>query len=431
MKTQYLLTVIAIVLICKLPASAQIKQLSELVYTKQYTQLEQALSGTNVSANDKMLYKAFLTNAFNQPEASNLLLKKIFALKIAASDSKLQFYLHRIAYDNYVKLNNYAAAHKGSEQLVKYYSTWFSPGELTDQQEENKIWAALATVPAQQVHKQASSAIPVKKDMAGLWNIPVQQQDSSYLFVFDTGANISTITATYAQKLHLDVVKNSQVSIEGGMNGASTKVNLGIAKQLYIGKVQINNALFLIFPDSALSFAGGAYKINGIIGLPIIKALEEISIGKDSMQIPLVADKKTVAHNLALDLLQPVIYMDYQDKPLPFTFDTGAQVTLFSNNFYKQFKANLDSIAKKDSLRMGGAGGSRRMKTLKVPQLTFTVDHKQAFFNNTQVNLEETQVSDKYYYGNMGQDMFAQFTSMTINFANSSVSFGDRKVPAK
>lgn len=431
MKIRHLLTVIAIVLIFELPTSAQIKQLNELVYTKQYTLLERALATTHISTNDKILYKAFLTNAFNQPEASNLLLKKIFAGKIAAGDSKLQFYLHRIAYDNYVKLNNYKAAHMASEQLVKYYSAWFSASELTDQQEENKIWAALATAPAQQAHKQASSVIPIKKDMAGLWNIPVQQQGSSYLFVFDTGANISTISASYAQKLHLDVVKNSQVSIEGGMNGVSTKVNLGIATQLNMGNVQINNALFLIFPDSALSFAGGAYKINGIIGLPIIKALEEITIGKDAMQIPLIVDRKTIPHNLALDLLQPVIYMEYQGKSLPFTFDTGAQVTLFSDNFYKQFKPHLDSIAKKDSLHMGGAGGSRRMKTLKVPQLIFTVDHKQVLFNNTQVNVEETQVSDKYYYGNMGQDMFAQFTSMTINFVNSSVSFGNRKEQAK
>jgi len=431
MKTRHLLTVIAIVLIFELPASAQIKQLNELVYTKQYTLLEQALATAHLSANDKMLYNAFLTNAFNQPEASKLLLKKIFADKIAASDKKLQFHLHRIAYDNDVKLNNYKEAHIAAEQLVKDYRTWFSTSELTDQLDENKIWAALATAPAQQVHKQAPSTIPVKKDMAGLWNIPLQQQDSSYLFVFDTGANISTITATYAKKMNLDVIKNSEVRIEGGMNGVSSKVNLGIAKQLYIGKVQISNALFLIFPDSALSFAGGAYKINGIIGLPIIKALEEITINKDTMQIPLVADKRPVRHNLALDLLQPVIYMDYQDKPLPFTFDTGAQGTLFSDNFYKRFKIQLDSISKKDSLQMGGAGGSRRMNIIKVSQITFTVDHKPVLFRNTQVNLETAQVSDKYYYGNIGQDMFAQFISMTINFVNSSVSFGDRKEPAK
>ena len=80
---------------------------------------------------------------------------------------------------------------------------------------------------------------------------------------------------------------------------------------------------------------------------------------------------------------------------------------------------------------MGGAGGSRRMNIIKVPQLTFTVDHKPVLFRNTQVSLETAQVSDKYYYGNIGQDMFIQFTSMTINFVNSSVSFGDRKEPAK
>ncbi|MGN8070670.1 pepsin/retropepsin-like aspartic protease family protein [Mucilaginibacter sp. SG564] len=431
MKIRCLLTLTIMLFAIELPLSAQIKQLNELVYTKQYTQLEQVLSTSHLSANNRMLYQAFLANVFNQPETSSVLLKKIFAGKIGAGDSKLQFYLHRIAYDNYVKLSQYKGAHTAAEQLVKDYRAMFSPSELTDQLDENKIWAALANTPVQQVQKQASSAIPVKKDMAGLWNIPVQQQDSSYLFIFDTGANISTITATYAQKLNLDVIKSSEVRIDGGMNGVSSKVKLGMAKHLHIGKVQINNALFLIFPDSALSFAGGAYKINGIIGLPIIKALEEITIARDTMHIPLVADKRPVPHNLALDLLQPIIYMDYQSKALPFTFDTGAQGTLFSDNFYKRFKTQLDSISKKDSLQMGGAGGSRRMNIIKVPQLTFTVDHKPVLFRNTQVSLETAQVSDKYYYGNIGQDMFIQFTSMTINFVNSSVSFGDRKEPAK
>ncbi|MDN5288287.1 MAG: hypothetical protein JWR38_4561 [Mucilaginibacter sp.] len=215
------------------------------------------------------------------------------------------------------------------------------------------------------------------------------------------------------------------------MNGVSTKVQLGIAKQLQIGKVSINNALFLIFPDSALSFAGGAYKINGIIGLPIIKALEQIVIKKDTMEIPLIAGNTPGKHNLALDLLQPIVYMDYKRKPLPFTFDSGAQRTIFSDNFYKQFKTELDATAKQDSVRMGGAGGTRKMRTLQVPQLVFTMDKKQAVFNKVQIILESTNVSDKYYYGNVGQDMFNQFDSMTINFVNSSVSFGNRNSSAK
>jgi predicted aspartyl protease len=408
---------------------AQVKELSQLVYTKQFTLLESALSSSKISANNKILYQAFLTNAFNQPAASNKLVKKIFAGKIAAKDGKLQFYLHRIAYDNYVKLNDYRAAHIAAEQLVENYSSYFSTKELIDQKEENKIWSFVTDAPQQYVVKKASSVIPVKKDMAGLWNIPVQQQDSSYLFVFDTGANISTITATYAQKLHLDIVKNSMINIEGGMNGANNRVQLGIAKQLQIGKVSISNVLFLIFPDSALSFAGGAYKINGIIGLPVIKAFEQIVIKKDTMEIPLIADKSPVKHNLALDLLQPVIYMDYKGKPLPFTFDSGAQYTVFSDNFYNQFKTELDATAKQDSLHLGGAGGARKMKSLKVPQLIFTVDKKQAVFNKVQISLEPTHVSDQYYNGNVGQDLFNQFDSMSINFVNSSVSFGNRNTP--
>ncbi|MDN5288286.1 MAG: hypothetical protein JWR38_4560 [Mucilaginibacter sp.] len=197
MKIRYFTTAV-ILFIYNLSGFAQVKELSQLVYTKQFTLLESALSVSKVSAGNKILYQAFLTNAFNQPAVSSRLVKKIFADKIAAKDDKLQFYLHRIAYDNYVKLNDYRSAHIGAEQLVKNYSSYFNAKELIDQKEENKIWSFLTDAPQQHVVKQASSIIPVKKDMAGLWNIPVQQQDSSYLFVFDTGANISTISATYA-----------------------------------------------------------------------------------------------------------------------------------------------------------------------------------------------------------------------------------------
>ncbi len=38
--------------------------------------------------------------------------------------------------------------------------------------------------------------------------------------------------------------------------------------------------MFIVFPDSVLSFAGGAYKINGIIGFPVIEQLQEVRIDK-------------------------------------------------------------------------------------------------------------------------------------------------------
>ena len=123
--------------------------------------------------------------------------------------------------------------------------------------------------------------------------------------------------------------------------------------------------------------------------------------------------------------------MDYKSKTLTFNFDSGAQVSLFSDNFYKQFKTDLDATGKKDSLKMGGAGGSRKMKILKVPRLSFTVDGKPVEFNNAQVNLDHTQVNDQYYHGNVGQDMIGQFDSMTINFVTSSILFGNSVTPAK
>lgn len=353
---------------------AQHTALKTLLYARQYPQLEAALLSLRIGKEDKILYQAFLLNAYNNPQASDKLLAQIFERKVAVNDDLLQFHLHRITYDNKVKLNDYRSAYAVSELLIAKYSKFFDSSELEDQKEERKIWKFLIDIPAQKILTGETTVIAVKHDVAGLWNIPIGHDDSTYQFVFDTGAGISTITETYARKLKMGIVRNSKISIRGGINGISTNAKLGVAKQLQIGKLAIENAVFLIFPDSALSFAGGAYKINGIIGLPIIKDLGEVIISEDKMTIRLNKHVDQVKHNLALDLLNPVIYINYQGELLPCTFDCGAQTTLFSDNFYHRFKQDLTGEGKYDSTQIGGAGGNRKLQVVEVPVLNFTIN---------------------------------------------------------
>jgi hypothetical protein len=395
--------------------------LLQQLYSKQFTRLEKEISVAGISKNNKLLYSAFLANAFNRPAISDSLLKKIIADKIAATDDTMQFHLHRLAYDNAVMQNNYGPAYRASKILTDRYAMFLPGTELQGLKDEGLIWGFLLAAPKQKIARTKTSIIPLKKDMAGLWNIPVQEQDSAYQFIFDTGAGISTITDTYAKKLHLDIIKKAVVNVSGGITGITSKARLGIAKLLTIGNTRISNAVFLILPDSALSFAGGAYTINGIIGLPVIKDLEEIIIRKSEMEIPAVADRAVVKHNLTLDMLVPVIYMDYKGEPLPFTFDSGAQQSLFSDNFYNRYKNEWQSIIS-DSTNIGGAGGSRKLKMIEVPSLIFSADNKPVQFTKAQISLEQLEANKQFYYGNIGQDLISQFTAIKINFATAAVS---------
>ncbi len=98
--------------------------------------------------------------------------------------------------------------------------------------------------------------------MAGLINVPVEFKDSTFDFVFDTGANLSVITESYAIKAGLDV-RNVVFKVRA-ITGIDVNAKLGVAKLLKMGDVEVENVVFIVFPDSVLSFAGGAYRIRGL-----------------------------------------------------------------------------------------------------------------------------------------------------------------------
>lgn len=401
---------------------AQNKQLDRLVYTKQFTKADSLFKVTMLSRPEKMIYRALLMNAFYQPESSNNLIKKVLSGQISRNGKAVQYHLYRALYDNYVQLYNYRKAYQASLILSSKFRSLMDSADVEGLQEETKIYHALQDVKPQSLFKSSTSFIPITHDLAGLINIPLQTGGASGSFIFDTGANISTITETYAQKLHLKILPRATVNVAGSFNGISTLAHLGIAKELKIGQVSVRNVVFLVYPDSTLTFAGGAYKINGIIGFPVIRALEEFILTKDTLTIPAITERAQGRHNLASDGLTPLIYLNYSGICLPFTFDSGAQSSLFNFNFYNRFKDMIDKDAKSDSLRLGGAGGSKDIKTLTAAKVCLNVGSSINCFPSAQISLDTITGNDKFYYGNIGLDLVRQFREVRFNFPRAIVS---------
>ncbi|MNE27948.1 hypothetical protein D3C80_1213720 [compost metagenome] len=253
--------------------------------------------------------------------------------------------------------------------------------------------------------------------------MPVKQADSVYDFVFDSGAGISTITESYARKLNLTIVSDSTVGITSGLTGNITNAKLGIAPKLMLNNIEIHDCVFLIFPDSALTFANGAYKINGIIGFPIIKELGTLHFTGNQLTVTNEHLPKTGLRNMIMDQLKPVIYLKYKDDFLPFTFDSGAQGSIFSDVFYRKYQSELEQTGKPADFKIGGASGEKTLSALRVPEIKLICGTNPIILKNCVVSKEMLDTNQDIYYGNIGQDVIGQFKTMIINFKESYIVF--------
>lgn len=322
--------------------------------------------------------------------------------------------------DNHVKLYQYREAHVTAQLLLRKYRDLLSADEQDDARNSDMIWKGLQDVEPQTTTIVSESEIAYRRDLANLINIPVNFSDSTFDFVFDTGANLSVITESYARKTRLHML-NARFKVKA-ITGLEVDANLGIAKELKIGNIIVRNVVFMVFPDSALSFAHGAYAIKGIIGFPIIEQLQEVHINKNSLIVPQVVTDRNI-RNFGVDELLPVISVVYKTDTLALTFDTGADFTFLYEPFYRRYRSLIDSAGKSFVIQVGGAGGVSKTTAYRLPQVPITIAAQPALLKDVAVKTTHSDPKDKLYYGNLGQDVMNQFKEMVINFRYMYVDF--------
>jgi predicted aspartyl protease len=418
---------ITVFLICLFIGStlyaADTNRLDSLLNHRHFFELKRELESStyaNLPAYRKLYYQAFLHNFFHDLTTSNeeigLLLEKY---KKQLTDNEIGNLLMK-KIDNHVKLYQYQDAHLTTQLLLRKYKHALNAEERDDARNSDIIWKGLQNVPPQTTTINRETQIAYRRDLAGLMNIPVGFADSTYYFVFDTGANLSVITESYARKSNLRML-NVKFKVRA-ITGLQVHASLGIADELKLGNISVKNAVFMVFPDSALSFARGVYTIKGIIGFPIIEQLQEIRINKNAMTIPQTAVDRNI-RNFGVDELLPVITVAYNTDTLAFTFDTGAQFTFLNEPFYRQYKKLIDTAGKSMDMQIGGAGGITKTKAFRLPQIEINVAGHSAFIKDVSVKTTSTTPKDKLYFGNFGQDIMNQFKEMIINFRYMYVDF--------
>ncbi|MCD2425302.1 retropepsin-like domain-containing protein [Niabella pedocola] len=366
-----------------------------------------------LSVVQQQFIEAVLSNAFNRPQASNQKIGPLLKAGGGLPDS-LQLRLYRIREDNYVKLHQYKAAKTAVQELLNRYGTILKEEEKSDLENNLKLWTALEPVPPQRVQLR-SSRIKMEKDKAGLNNLDMITESDTLSCIFDTGANLSTITRSAAQSLKLEVIP-AGIDV-GALTGNTVKADLGVCKKMRIGNNIIEEVVFLVLPDEALAFPQIGYQIHGILGFPVIEALREVQVTQDGYFI--VPEKETDIHtasNMAIDGLSPLIQIDGRH----FTFDTGADHTILYRSFFLEQQPQLIRSWKPVKIGLGGAGGKKEYEGYKISH-TFSILGRNVQLDS--ISLLKEPVSNETVYGNIGQDLIRKFKKMTLNFDRMFIKF--------
>lgn len=359
--------------------------------------------------------EANLNNAFNRLTESEKMIGKIFQHRKKLPDS-LMVDLLQIKKDNTIKLYHYKEAAAAINTLLKEYAHFLTSKQKDDLKNDLALWSALANVPAQTIAIKDNTTLKIVQDKAGLKNIKVTAAIDSVDFIFDTGANISTISQSVATKMGMKLI-DATIKV-GAITGKEVTARLALCNKLLIGNMQISNAIFLVFDDADLAFPQIGYHINGILGFPVIEAMKEITITKDGyLKVPEKAGSAPAVTNMAMNQLIPLIFIDDN----PYTFDTGADHTILYQPYFFNNREAISGQYQPDKISFGGAGGAMKFNGYKI-NASLDIAGRKIVLNGVSL-ITDAMGKDDGIFGNVGQDVIKQFDSMTLNFEKMFIHF--------
>lgn len=351
--------------------------------------------------------RALVQHAFNASAASNATIAALLA--DGRLPDTLATELRRVQLANYLRLFAYEAGLAAADTLLSD-TTRLDRAALQDLRNTRRLFRALANVPAQTADLGGPSTLRMQRG-----RIPVRVNDSLRNYVFDTGANLSTIMRSEATALGLHIYP---ASLDVGTSTDRRVVaDLGVADHLTLGRAQFHHVVFLVLDDSLLTFSGG-FRIPGIVGFPVIAQLGEVQFGPGGgMVIPERPAVRT-ERNLALDELTLLTRAGWEGAPLLCRLDTGAGRTQFYEPFYRRFRARLDETTSPATRRTGGAGGVRELSVRVLLQVRLALGETIATLDSADIFTQSIvrDATQNYLDCNVGHDVLDAFPHYTINF---------------
>lgn len=256
--------------------------------------------------------------------------------------------------------------------------------------------------------------------------VRVNGKDEPLRFVLDTGAGMTVISNKTAEKLKIQPVSKGGVARALGGDGKFDIV-YGFLRTIEVGDVKIKN-----IPVYIREFHNTRDKIDGYIGLSLIsKFRTTIDYGNLTFSLEKKkknADRKVADESLKLPLrltssgfLSGEVQLEGVDKPLNFIVDTGANISVISDEV-----ADMENIRKfeneKKTRIIGAAGITDEVSSFLLPKVTFGT-HSRENLMAVALNMNVINETSGFAQAGILGGNFLKNYRVTFDFERSEVTF--------
>ncbi|MBV8858047.1 MAG: retropepsin-like domain-containing protein [Acidobacteria bacterium] len=395
-----------------------ITKLKQLFDRKRYFELRDAVGNYNGRPEAKLLFfRGAVANAFNRPLDSARYLRRFIAR--AGRDGEWLSDAYTLLADDFVKTYDYGKAADAYRTLLDRFRQTLKPDELKDYENAAALYNSLRGVPRQRVVLGRAARLNGPGAGAG-WNVPVEAGGGRVTLGLDTGANISLLARSVAERLGVRMLGRS-ISV-GSVTSIEVRPGLGLLPSMKVGGATVRNAVFIVLDDQALTFPDG-FKLEGVIGFPVIEGLGRVSFGGDGSVSVSRTSPRGGRPNLCLDGRDILFRGVYEGKELTFTLDTGAERSVLYLPFLQEFEGEVKARYELRNEKFTGVGGTEEVPAYIVKDFAVSFAGKGVRLPEVRLLTRALTENGRHYYGNVGQDAIKRFRLMTLDFASMNVAF--------
>src|ERR1700722_6631030 len=391
------LVLLALTQIC-LAADNDRPDLKSLYDAHRWFELRESLAKGTAPA----FYRGAVACAFNDLHRCERELKPVIKSPLKFDEA---IEAHRLLASAYLRRGKYRKALTETDAVLA-----LKPGDsgvLADR----PLLAILSEFPEQEVGRRRVTGLQLQE--AGL---PISVNGVQATYWFDTGANVSPISESEAKRVGLRVV-TAPIKI-GDVTGTEFDSRVAVADRVSIGLIQLRHVAFLVLSDSQPPFNQSTAGEGGLIGLPVVLALQRLVWGADKkFEIGSKSSNTAAPHaDICFDGQHPVTQIQYEDRHLQFTLDTGATNTDLYPTFAAAFPELIRTAEKSDAYKMEGAGGAKNMDAAVLKSLHLSIGGFPVVLSPAGILLTHTVEESKFFYGNLGIDLLQQAHKTTFDF---------------
>jgi hypothetical protein len=380
---------------------------------------------------EREYFAGVLANRAGRVPESIRLLKSVLPSIRTSRPDRAAVALQALA-DDYIKSFQYGDAAQVYDDLLAHFSSQLGPDELKGAKDDAGLARILRDAPTQTVTWDGAVRLKTERNPLNSMNVDLTVNGVQGPWLLDTGANLSVVSKSFAERLGLKFLPGV-AQAQGGLTGIENPLRVALLPTLQMGGASLHNVVVMVLDDANLNINLGkqAYQINGIIGYPVFQILGTITFLHDSeFEAGDEARPAGTGARMYMNHLTPIVECKVEGRDLPFSFDTGADSTDLLVRYYHRFHSGSKAW-EKNKIKIPGAGGVVKRKIYFQPQVKLGIGDKTVTLERVPIHTSGTGTDIADLYGNLGQDVVANFESFTLDFSTMTFSLGKVLAPDK